>query len=370
MQSSSPAAVRLGIFVMGGLAILFGISIFAQGFTMGRGSYKLYAYFRDTSGLEIGSRVTIRGVRAGEVLALDWDPKRLAVRTELQVDEAIQVPMNAYAVVKANSLLGGNVVHINFDDPKTPEEMTYLARGAEVPTREVRSLDDAVEQLASLGEEGSKLFKNLDENQRSLVAKVDSILEENRDNIRSTVQSFADVGPKLNALSDRLNALTENVQKGEGTIGALFKDKTLYDQLLAFSTDAKDLAAQMKSGQGTLGKLMYDDTVAKEIEDTFRKLGDASDTIKGVVNENREAFNKLVSSLNSAAPRIESTMANMDEITAKIRAGEGTIGKLVNDDSLYNDAKRAVNQIGESFEGSEEQGVIRSFFGLLFGALI
>jgi phospholipid/cholesterol/gamma-HCH transport system substrate-binding protein len=96
----------------------------------------------------------------------------------------------------------------------------------------------------------------------------------------------------------------------------------------------------------------------------------AARQIEEAVAENREGFANLVATLSETGPRIEEAIRNFNEVSRKINEGNGTIGKLVNDPALYEDAKKAFNQVGESFESSEEQGVFRSFFGILFGALI
>ena len=69
-----------------------------------------------------------------------------------------------------------------------------------------------------------------------------------------------------------------------------------------------------------------------------------------------------------AGPQLRDTMARIDRITAKIEAGEGTLGKLVNDDQLYNEATRALQAVGDAAENAREQGPISTFTGALVGA--
>jgi phospholipid/cholesterol/gamma-HCH transport system substrate-binding protein len=48
------------------------------------------------------------------------------------------------------------------------------------------------------------------------------------------------------------------------------------------------------------------------------------------------------------------TTANLKSITDKINRGEGTIGKLVNDDAFYRDAKGAIANINDSMKDVKE----------------
>src|SRR5690606_19328507 len=92
--------------------------------------------------------------------------------------------------------------------------------------------------------------------------------------------------------------------------------------------------------------------------------------IESAISENREELRNAISTLADLKPQLEETMTNINAISQKINTGQGTLGMMVNDPSLYEDTKKAVNQVGESFEGGEEQGVIRSFFGILFGSIL
>lgn len=370
MSKTPSLALKVGIFTTIGIILMLALSLSVENFKFGRKTYDLNAFFEYASGLQPGTKVTIRGLDAGRVTSIGWDNTQLATRAVLTLDQQIQIPRGAYARVRSASLLGGNLVEIDFDRSAPTDGGTLLAGGDTIETRATKSIEDAVTQLANLGEQGTELFTNLDNNQKVLIEKVNVILDENRDDVRSAIESFSRVGPELEKLGQSLNNYTAKMERGEGTLGLLFNDRKLYDEFLSFSESANEITTQIRSGQGSLGKMVFSDEMANDMKAIFDRMGNASDTITAVVTENRESFARIVNAFASASENIEATMDNMEDISRKIRTGEGTIGKLVNDPSLFEDTKRAMNQIGESFEGAEEQGVIRSFFGLIFGALV
>ena len=49
-------------------------------------------------------------------------------------------------------------------------------------------------------------------------------------------------------------------------------------------------------------------------------------------------------------------MANLREIMEKINKGQGSVGKLVNDDSLFKNAKMTLQKLDKATEGLEDQG--------------
>jgi phospholipid/cholesterol/gamma-HCH transport system substrate-binding protein len=62
------------------------------------------------------------------------------------------------------------------------------------------------------------------------------------------------------------------------------------------------------------------------------------------------------------------TMANLKEITGKINKGDGTVGKLINDQEFYRNAKLTLQKVDKATEGLEDQGPL-SVLGILVGQL-
>jgi phospholipid/cholesterol/gamma-HCH transport system substrate-binding protein len=58
-----------------------------------------------------------------------------------------------------------------------------------------------------------------------------------------------ELAEKLGKLSDQMNDIVKNVRDGKGTVGRLFNDESLYNNLNATIQDAEDLARQIKSGK-------------------------------------------------------------------------------------------------------------------------
>ena len=58
----------------------------------------------------------------------------------------------------------------------------------------------------------------------------------------------------------------------------------------------------------------------------------------------------------------------MENITGKIDRGEGTIGKLVNDQEFYRNAKLSLQKLDKAADGLEDQGPI-SVIGLMMNNL-
>lgn len=368
MHSDSAIAVRVGIFFTIAVIIALGLSLQVGKSRFFTNTYEVVAGFRQAGGVEPGTRVTLRGVPVGTVRSIDWDGKNFDVRVVLEINGRYQIPQNATAKIQVSSLLGGNL--INIDAQPGPDSTRFLAHGDRIQTVDTPSLDEVLTTVSQLSNETESLITSLNKNQQETVGKINSVIEENRAYLQTTSESFARLGPKLETLADRMNEMTASMASGEGTIGALYSDKTLYSDLRAMADTAKEVAAQIQSGEGTLGQLIYSDETITDMKKIMTDLQNAAREVEAAIGENREGLRNLVSALADSGPKIDNAISNFNDISGKINSGEGTLGRLVNDPSLYEDAQRAVNQVGESFESAEEQGVFRSFLGLVFGALI
>jgi phospholipid/cholesterol/gamma-HCH transport system substrate-binding protein len=61
-------------------------------------------------------------------------------------------------------------------------------------------------------------------------------------------------------------------------------------------------------------------------------------------------------------------MTNLKEILQKINRGDGSVGKLVNDDSLIKNLKVTLQKLDKATEGLEDQGPL-SVLGIVANSL-
>lgn len=114
----------------------------------------------------------------------------------------------------------------------------------------------------------------------------------------------------------------------------------------------KEATALVKSVRLALEGEVIEDTSA--IVEAVRRLleeGKLTDNVQGIVADVRH------------------TAEGIREITAKINRGEGTVGKLINDDALYTEVKNIAEEGRAILDDYRETAPIVSFSSILFGAL-
>jgi phospholipid/cholesterol/gamma-HCH transport system substrate-binding protein len=131
-----------------------------------------------------------------------------------------------------------------------------------------------------------------------------------------------------------------------------------YDQIFQnVSVAAKNIGDTMEQFKGVLGEKDKENLHA-----SLENMSVASGQFKEMLAENKGNVNRIVTNVAEASRKLgpmtdkaDATLARIDTIARDVEDGKGTLGKLVNDDSLYNDAKETVASL-KTVSADIEQG--------------
>lgn len=209
-----------------------------------RDTYRVEARFADATGLRRGVEVTFRGVRVGEVAAVDLDPGAAVVR--LAIDSRRELPAGATAGVRRRSAVGEPYVAIDPPAGWGPGGPTIPTSGYVIPI-ESTSTPLAYGDLFAAADE---LLTNVDRaDLHTVVAELATALEGRGDELRRIItnsadaaSTFADGGAELDRLSVELTALTGTLADTSGTIAQSTDDlTTLVESLSSRAADIQTL---------------------------------------------------------------------------------------------------------------------------------
>jgi phospholipid/cholesterol/gamma-HCH transport system substrate-binding protein len=311
--------LKVGIFVLISIIILIFLILNASG-ELNPFSKKLYlkARFADANGLREGSEVRLSGVRVGKVDKITLLPP--STEPNAQRVEALMV---------INGTIDGR------------------------PATE-RIREDSTAQQGSPSLLGNEMLINISPG-TALAAPVKdyAILRSSSSN---TVNDFAtsgtEVAQRLSKLSEQLSTMVKDVQEGKGTVGRLFSDEALYNNLNATVRETEDLMQAIRSGRGTAGRLVNDPALynnANEIAMQLRQI--ASDLRAGRGTAGKLLTNdELYMRINRTADRLDRSVDQINGMIAEINAGRGTLGKLIKDEAIYNDARAAIARFNTTAE--------------------
>ena len=74
--------------------------------------------------------------------------------------------------------------------------------------------------------------------------------------------------------------MVDSVNAGQGTIGKLVKDETLYNETTASMTNLREILQKINQGQGSVGKLVNDQEFYRNAKLTLQKLDKATEGLE------------------------------------------------------------------------------------------
>jgi hypothetical protein len=169
---------------------------------------------------------------------------------------------------------------------------------------------------------------------------------------------------ELGRAVEGIQAMIDAVNSGQGTMGMLLKDDTMYDNLLTVTEDLKVISGRMERGEGTIGKLLKDDEIYNNADALVASLQEISERLEA----GEGTLGKLLSKDEQLYNDISATMVSVRSISESISDGEGTLGRLVRDAKLYDEAALLVEDVRAAVDDLREASPITSFGSVIFGA--
>jgi phospholipid/cholesterol/gamma-HCH transport system substrate-binding protein len=304
---------KLGIFVaITVIAALLIIETLGSADLFSRG-YHVSAQFDSAQDLKVGDRVRMAGVEIGKVDKIALADNKVNVVMKLKADAVVKT--DSKAVIKFTGLMGQNFVAISFGAPGSPK----VEEGAVLSTEEQPDLS-------------------------AIMAKLDNAAG----GIQNLTKSFT--GDKIDNL---LGPLTDFIKQNSAPITATI-------------ANLKNVSSQIAAGQGTVGKLIYDESLYTTAMSTVSNLQDTATSVRVAVNNissGQGTIGKLLT--DETLYRVTaSSMTNLNSILFKINDGQGTIGTLVNNKDFYNNAKLSLQKLDKAADGLEDTGPL-SVIGIM-----
>lgn len=154
----------------------------------------------------------------------------------------------------------------------------------------------------------------------------------------------------LTATISNIKTVTDNIAEGRGTVGQLINTNTLY--VTALST--------ISNLQGTAGEIDSALTTGRQV------LSNANDVVMDV-KAGKGTLGKLLTD-DTLYRETTATMTNMHEIMLKVNHGNGTVGQLINNDNILQDAQLSLHKLDKATESLEDTGPL-SVLGTMASSL-
>lgn len=223
MDSTRAFEFKVGIFTLIGICIVFVIVFSVGDINLSRAGYRIKVLFNFASGIGPAAPVRLAGVGVGRIdgISLVYDEKGKKTKAEITawIQNDAHIEEDAEVTINTLGLLGEKYLEILPGTPGKP----FVENGSVLVGSDPVSMDKVTQNLAKL--------------------------------------------------SDSVVSIVGKLERGEGTLGKLIVDDSVY-------TNVEGFTEKLNSDQGTLGKLLTDDKLYKELELLVKKFQEFADDLK------------------------------------------------------------------------------------------
>ena len=291
--------------VMAMVLLYFGFHILKGSDVFSR-TYKYYVIYDNIDGLTASNPVLLNGLNVGrvqEIKLLQNQQNRLLVSLDIQ--KGIILPKGTAALLADGGLLGGKVIH--------------LAMGTSSVTLQ--------DNDTLLGKKESGISAVLQEKALPLVTHADSLIQ----NLAAVAEGFKETGKILNQM------LKNYDQTGNAVQGLVTENRK---NLLVMTSNLNKLSESLVETE-------------KELKPILAKTGSFADSLQAL---------RLGTTVQSA----NQTISELRHLLAEVESGKGTAGKLIKDETLYNNLNSTIvslNKLMTNFREYPKRYVQLSIFG-------
>jgi phospholipid/cholesterol/gamma-HCH transport system substrate-binding protein len=282
--------------------------------------YELKTKFQDVQGLKAGAVVWVAGVEVGKVDAIAFTGSEVEVVLNIKKEMQPRITTESRASIGSLSLLGEPIIEISPSAQGTP-----LEDGAFI---------QSVKPAGQLADVAEGATQSLDQ--------VTQILRDIRAGKGTVGKLFTDdqVYQEVQRLIGSAEIVAGNLSRGQGTLGMLIRDPAAYRRFNAALGDLQEMTRRIRAGEGSLGRLLTDEALAKSLTATSSHV----EQIAGRINRGEGTAGRLLTD-KELYDRFNALAGRFDKLAADLQQGQGTAGQLLHDKQLYENMNAAASEL-------------------------
>jgi len=298
---------KVGVLGIVSLVVLYFGFNFLKGIDLFKDTNTYYALYDNIDGLTISNPVIINGLSVGRVNNINILQNRgNIVAVELHIDGQIKLSNGTVARLINTDFLGSKAIELMLNDSSS----VFYVDGDTLKSGVDEGITEFLKQSAA----------PVADNIGTTITRINAILE-----------SFQGNSEKINATLVNIQGITGNIDRNLPVM-----ENKIYDLLTNLNQNSKEL-----------GEVM---TALKPVLENFAQITDSLKTLE------------LSATLDKTQLALDNFNANLESI----KAGEGTMGKLMHDDSLYiylSNTARDLDRLLVDLEANPGKYVQFSVFG-------
>ncbi|MDO9229487.1 MAG: MlaD family protein [Syntrophales bacterium] len=306
---SLSSEAKVGLFVLVGLIILGYMSVQVGKQTLGlKKGYTLEVFFDNAAGLDRDASVQIAGVEVGRVESIQLQAGKALVR--LRITPGVKLEHDAIAAIKTHGILGEKYVELHpgtrgaaflgpgeqifrterqTDIDRMLNQLSLIAddvRGVTSSLNRVLAGQAGEEAITSILTNTKDLTRNLNhvivsneaalhaalENTRQLTGNLNRVVTQNDEKVGQVMDTLKSASVEMEKTFATLKEITGGINRGEGTLGQLVKDKGAAEKLNQTLASLQEVTQKINEGRGSIGKLVNDDETVRNLNEGLTGL--------------------------------------------------------------------------------------------------
>ena len=348
-RKESLIEVKVGALVLLAVAVLTGLSLILGDCSVTSG-FPIYVDFTNAAGLKAGAPVRVSGIPVGTIRAVDYlggeyDEEvghHVYVRATLWVNESSQsaIRQDAEFSITTQSVLGEPYVEIaslNAESPEVEAGMTF--QGIDPPR-----LDMILQQA----------YQSL-EGVHHLVDRINGTSEEDEIRIDDFVNNIADLATHLDARVEANAEHFDGIIANVDTILLETRERvpTILNNVDEASSEFNQLGQSLNGAIGSGSSIRrtirnfeeVSDVASREIEPLMTSARETAQTINQLIGNNEERVENVLANTEEITQSIVTASEDVEMLVTRIADGEGSIGRLLADEEIFEDIREFVREI-------------------------
>lgn len=286
-----------------GLTFILAIFLFIWGynFLKGKNIFKkeveYFAVYEDVSGLTVANPVMINGLRIGQVNSITFSPEMTGdIIVKMVLHKNFPIPKNTMAIIFSADLMGSKSIDLRLGDA-----IELAQHGDTLMSDSEASLKDEVNaQVQPIKIKAENLLSSID----SLVVAIQTVFNESAR--ESLTKSF-----------DNISQTFQNLETTTSNIDTLVNEEA--SRIASILLNIDSIAYTLNQNRESISNMI---TNLETFSDTLTKT-DISGTFK----------------------RANTSLAELEKILAQINEGQGTLGMLMYNDTLYLEIEKTAEEL-------------------------
>lgn len=318
--------LQVGLFLFTACLVIVAFSFRITNTPMFVKGTEVVTYFKDATGIYKNTQVKMAGIAVGVIKDIQLDNGRAKIT--MLINEGIAIPANSKIIPRPMGILGDRYLEVF------------------VPIDE--NDNEGILHEPSKGESPPHGFWNwlfpqaYAQGTNSVGAPPVTRSKKSPNIVSGGVIQAEDRGATIDQVTEKLGVVATDIQEISATVRKLLTGKDSVDSPIGRTVK------NLENLTSSVNEILNENR--KEVRGSVQSAQKVIAKIENIIDSfNEGQLKRDLKELGLSAGNLGRSLKNLEEVTAKVNEGHGTLGRLINDPALYTETTHAVTSFNKTF---------------------